>query len=270
MRTWSLSPFLNELDVLEIRLAELSPVVDVFVLTEATSTHSGIPRELAYEPERFSEWAGKVRYLSLDFPPLEGDWQRENYQREFLGYGLTGLQDDDLVIVSDVDEVISADTVRRAQAGDLELPCSVSFPIHPYRLDYRWREVEDGFCRCTIIRGSDLIRREEDGFFQGVQQAIAPSFCSFSGYQECDGHSHLVGEHGWHFTYIGDAAHIRDKTRSIADGWVKNLVSLEDAEEALASGEDVFGRERPVEHVALERLPVHVQRNRERFSHILN
>lgn len=166
MTVWSCSPFLNELDVLEIRLAELDPVVDIFVLVEATMTHSGIPRDLVFPDhyrDRFSEWAHKIRYLVAGFSGAEANWARERSQREQLGRGLVGLRPDDLVIVSDVDEVVSADTVRAALDGDLPLPCSLSFPIHPYRLDWRWDTLEDGFARCTMLHGRYLGRADAFG-----------------------------------------------------------------------------------------------------------
>ena len=39
--------FFNELDLLEIRLNELNPVVDKFVLVEATMTHNGDKKPLS-------------------------------------------------------------------------------------------------------------------------------------------------------------------------------------------------------------------------------
>ena len=40
--------FFNELDILKIRLNVLSPVVDKFVISEATETFSGLPKPLYY------------------------------------------------------------------------------------------------------------------------------------------------------------------------------------------------------------------------------
>ena len=42
-------PFFNELDILEIRLRELSGVVAKFVLVESAQTHSGKPKDLLFE-----------------------------------------------------------------------------------------------------------------------------------------------------------------------------------------------------------------------------
>lgn len=276
MAVWSMSPFLNELDVLEIRLAELDPVVDVFVIAEATATHTNIPRELVFpqHQERFSPWLHKIRYLVIEFPELEGDWERENYQRECLGRGLEGLSPEDTVIVADVDEILSANTVRSLKR--FRIPCTFSFPIHPYRLNWKWDTIEEGCERCTIIRGEHL-EQLSNGNYRGVQDAIKLSFCCFTdpGYQPsptrfCLDHNHYVGQYGWHFTYIGDEEQILSKTRSIADEWVKGAASEESAREAILAGKDLFGRpEKTASRVEIDQLPVYVQENQERFSHLL-
>ena len=44
--------FFNELDILKIRLNVLAPVVDRFVISEATETFSGIKKPLYYEENK--------------------------------------------------------------------------------------------------------------------------------------------------------------------------------------------------------------------------
>lgn len=261
MKVWALSPFLNELDVLEIRLAELDEVVDVFVLVEATSTHSGIPRDLVWleHRDRFAPWLDKIRYAPIDFPPhLNAEWHREAWQREYCGWLLAGLGMDDIVMISDLDEIPRASTVTDVVEGAFEIPCSISFPIHPYRLDWKWDQLEDGFCRCTFVRGSAL-RPRRDGGFDGVHEQVVSAH-RFS----------YVGEYGWHFSYIGSEEQIITKAESIADAWVKGTVSEQHARESIRTGRDLFGRpQRTSSRVAIEDLPRHVAENRERFAHLL-
>lgn len=259
--------FYNEVDVLEIRLAELASVVDVFVIVEATSTHMGAPRELVYpqyEPTRFFPWRDQIRYIPITFPEGMGDWERENYQREQAGLGLKGLQPDDLVIISDLDEIVSAETVQKALDGDIPVPCNICFPIHPYRLDWQWDVVEDGQTRCTLVHGRELTEVPGVGF-AGSHDLMRSH--NMIGRQ---GRVGLVGDFGWHFTYVGDEERIVDKSLSIADEWVKGLATPAAAARAIETGADVYGRaDRPSHRVSLKQLPVYVQENRQRFSHIL-
>src|SRR5581483_3133716 len=122
-RTIALTPFFNELDVLEVRLATLDPVVDLHVIAEARTTFAGERKPLLLQQhwERFEPWHDKIRYLHVEGMP-KGDqvyaepgtattacasdrWRRENHQRDFLGEGLHDLEDDDLLFLSDLDEI---------------------------------------------------------------------------------------------------------------------------------------------------------------------
>ena len=60
--------FFNELDMLKIRLNVMSPIVDKFVISEATETFSGLKKPLYYEEnkEMFAEFADKIIHVVVD------------------------------------------------------------------------------------------------------------------------------------------------------------------------------------------------------------
>ena len=66
-------PFFNELDILKLRLHILDPLVDRFVIEEATHTFSGLPKDLCFEKNRemFEEFLPKITYLVVDNSPKE-------------------------------------------------------------------------------------------------------------------------------------------------------------------------------------------------------
>ena len=55
-------PFFNELDILNLRLHIMDPLVDKFIIEEATVTFSGEPKELCFEKnkELFREFLPKI------------------------------------------------------------------------------------------------------------------------------------------------------------------------------------------------------------------
>lgn len=137
--------FFNELDILEARLHEMSPVVDRFVLVEAKQTFTGKPKPLYFHKNkaRFASFANQIEHVIVDFPSdlshMHGKkctndaWAREHYQRQQIGRGLRMADPDDLVIVSDVDEILSARVLKRVVAqrrrGDLTV---FTMPIYAY------------------------------------------------------------------------------------------------------------------------------------------
>jgi hypothetical protein len=100
--------FFNELDVLEIRLNELDKYVDYFVLVEMTVTHKGDPKPLYFEQnkKRFDKFLHKIIHIVVaDYPQVNDPWIREHYQRNCIERGLNNCNNNDIIIISDVDEI---------------------------------------------------------------------------------------------------------------------------------------------------------------------
>ena len=113
--------FFNECDLLEHRLKYLYDVVDKFVLVEMSRTQRGELKDFFYEKnkERYSNYANKIVHIKITddmignlHPKLKKDkrgnifdWRYENFQRDGITYGLSECKDDDIVIISDLDEI---------------------------------------------------------------------------------------------------------------------------------------------------------------------
>ena len=110
-------PFFNELEMLRVRFEELDPVVDKFVLVESAMTHSGKPKPLHFEDNRsrFEPWLDKIVHVVMETLPDSLDhWVRERSQRDGIhdGVAQTGALPEDLLLVSDTDEIPRRSTVR--------------------------------------------------------------------------------------------------------------------------------------------------------------
>lgn len=82
--------FFNELDILKIRLNVLSPVVDRFVISEATETFSGLKKPLYYEENKamFAEFQDKIIHVVVDDTPAGGTHERDTFQKNAVTRGL--------------------------------------------------------------------------------------------------------------------------------------------------------------------------------------
>ena len=89
--------FLNELDLLELRLETIAPYVDHFVINECDSTHTGINKDFLYEQNKqyFAKFADKIIYVknynSKDVTVLENVY--EGKKREMYD-SIVALHDD--------------------------------------------------------------------------------------------------------------------------------------------------------------------------------
>jgi len=100
--------------VLEIRLNTLNEVVDKFIIAEATRDHAGREKKLNFKIENFSKFKNKIEYLVVDNLPInvksnKKGWHenhiRDQFQRNALARGYEKYHSDDLIMISDIDEI---------------------------------------------------------------------------------------------------------------------------------------------------------------------
>ena len=110
--------------LLDLRLNSLNKFVKKFVISEATYTHNGSKKDLKFDINKFQKFKDKIVYLVVDNQPnnildlIEGESEekrgeklilngmaRDYFQRENLKRGLAGINDEDLVLISDLDEI---------------------------------------------------------------------------------------------------------------------------------------------------------------------
>jgi beta-1,4-mannosyl-glycoprotein beta-1,4-N-acetylglucosaminyltransferase len=150
-RVYDCFTFYDELDLLELRLAELAEVVDRFVLVEAKRTFQGNPKPLVFEQAkgRFAKWSAKIEHVIVDFPtPLPRlshksrsktnkvraeAWDREFYQRNQIMRGLSDARPDDIVIVSDSDEILRREIIEKIVDEKLYVKSIVCLHMPYYR-----------------------------------------------------------------------------------------------------------------------------------------
>lgn len=109
--------FFNELELLEIRLHELASVVDRFVLVETTRTFTNQPKSLCFKENRarFSEWLPRIVHVEVhDTPDTDDACRVADFQRGAISRGLTQCRPEDFIMLSDVDEIPTAESVQRA------------------------------------------------------------------------------------------------------------------------------------------------------------
>jgi glycogen(starch) synthase len=223
-RVFDCFTFFNELDVLEIRLEELSDVVDEFVLVEATRTFSGAPKPLVFAEHRtrFSRFLGRIRHVVVEDLPksARSAWEREHLQRDAILRGLAGAEPDDLVMISDVDEIPRASVVASFDGDVAALRQRMSY----YRLN------------CVNVRGhamdpwSVIVRRRLLRSPQALREQRFRLPC--------------LENAGWHFSYLGDAAAVRRKIEAFSHQElnVPAFTDLEAIERRMAEGHDLFDR----------------------------
>ena len=92
--------------LLDLRLNILDNYADYFVIVEGNKTWQNNPKKLRFEIDKFKKFKNKIIYVPVtDLPDGEDPYLRENYQRNAIVNGLNNANDNDLIIISDLDEI---------------------------------------------------------------------------------------------------------------------------------------------------------------------
>ncbi len=107
--------FNDELELLEMRLSEMSNKVDYFVIAESSETFRGTLKPLHFEEnrERFKKYLDKIKHVPIKEAYVTSNaWERERYQRDQLMRGLTSCKQNDIILLSDVDEIVRVNKIE--------------------------------------------------------------------------------------------------------------------------------------------------------------
>ncbi len=234
-RVFDCSLYNGEIDLLELRLEELDAHVDVFVVVEATRSFTGKKkaRTLLDDWDRVRRFAPKLRYVVLrGFGGVNGPWEREKFQRNSCLNALLDAEPNDLILLSDVDEIPLAAAVDAAR-DDTE------HDAFGFRQSFRYFAMN--YCN---VEGPEAAITWSVAFTAQVATRLTPEQVR---YAVRDGtlSARIFDDGGWHFSYLGDVAGIRRKIRSFAHQEFNNEEFLDnlDVPRLITSRKDMFGRE---------------------------
>ena len=117
--------------LLDIRLNSLEKFVKKFVITEATYAHNGENKKLNFDINKFKRFKDKIIYIVVDKQPKDilkfkkedtrektgeklilNGMARDYFQRENLAKGLVDARDEDLILISDLDEIPNLESLN--------------------------------------------------------------------------------------------------------------------------------------------------------------
>lgn len=201
--------FNNEFDMLDIRLALTENYVDRWVICEGSRTMSGKakPWHLSDNLDRYAKWADRIQVIKLDIPASWSNWDIENGQRAAL---LAGYQHDahhDIVMHSDLDEILNPELWPQMVAlmDQTHRPVTCTLDMYIYRFDQRVDRKWTGNVIARKHMFSDPCELYK-GPGSGVGQA-----------RKKKDRSHCVkfGQTaGWHWAWMGDDSSIITKVAS--------------------------------------------------------
>ena len=131
MKIYDCFMFYDEDVILDLRLNILNEYIDYFVIVESKFFHNGKERKLRFDIEKYTKFRDKIIYIIQDNQPsgiqeilkiddegtisakeINNALLRENSQRNLISQGLKMEADNDLILISDVDEIPNLEKVK--------------------------------------------------------------------------------------------------------------------------------------------------------------
>lgn len=270
--------FFNELDILKIRLNVLAPVVDRFVLSEATETFSGLEKPLYYEEnkEMFAQFADKIIHVVVEDTPQGDTHYRDTFQKNAVTRGLAGCTDEDIIIFSDLDEIPDPDKIR----GILQDFQEDKIYHFAQRMFYCYLNMEE-------VSGNLL---SYAGEFEGVARRkwIGSKMLSYKllreqglqlgelRFPERKAIGIRVEDGGWHFGYMGGHGEkdvrkrVKEKVVSAAHQEYNSKYVLSRVADQIKDGKDIFGRDAQFVRCRIdESFPRYIREHQKELSFLI-
>ena len=197
----------GEIYALEIRLHELANVVDRFIVVESDTTFGGLGKALSFDPldPRITRFAARIRYVTVkDMPQTQDRRQREAWQRNAILRGVPDANDDDLILMSDVDEIPRATVVREMIRDTADRVFGLQFTLFSRFVDRRSTDAINP----AVITGSIAAKRAEfdktkpGDMWHAIRNGLLPV--------------RVISSAGWHFSSLGNKLEYPDRIAGLS------------------------------------------------------
>lgn len=201
--------FYNETNIIKKRLNYLNNVV------ESTVTHKGDPKELYFDINVFpEEIQRKVIHIVVDDNPNDKDpWSRENHQRVCIQRGLTDATDEDIVMVSDVDEIPNELVIKELDTVLKNNNLNVlTLNMFAFEFSFLNMQVKEPWFGTVAIRYKFM-----------KENSITPQQMRQTRWN----HPKIM-KAGWHMSSFGDAKFVNNKIQNFAHCHDKSVEGLDE------------------------------------------
>ena len=219
--------YYNEDVILDLRLNYLNQFIDKFIIIESTFNHRGQRKELNFNINNFSKFKDKIKYYVLDKQPpnieeikdndtdkeksrkyILNGYRRDHYQRNHISNGISEVDENDIIIVSDIDEIpnlkkIDIYNIKHNLIFFNQRMCYYKFNL--FQKNYDW--VGSRACKKKNLISPQWLRDVKP---KNYPKWRIDTYFSKLKYTNII----LVNEGGWHFSYLNTPELIEQKLKS--------------------------------------------------------
>ena len=235
--------FFNEKELVELRIKYLSEIVDCFLIVEADVTHTGKKKEWNFPDllkNNLKEFSHKIQYhkMKVDLKKAEDEkspnykggtwgrsWRVESMQRNFIKEASEKFAPEDIIIMSDLDEIPSKNKLSFIKSCDFKVIAPIALEQASFHLNCNFLELEKWIG--SVVLTKELIDKYEPQVFRDLRKRIS-----------------RFTDAGWSFSSFGGEQRIIEKIESFCHEEYnkEEYKNKEHLKKCIETGSDLFNR----------------------------
>ena len=236
--------FLNEKELVELRIKYLNELVDCFLIVEADVTHTGKEKKWNFSEllnNNLKEFSHKIQYhqMKVDLKKAEAEkslnykggtwgrsWKVESMQRNFIKEACKKFSPDDIIVISDLDEIPSKQKLSFIKSCDFKIVAPIAMEQASFHLNCNFLELERWVG--SVAATKKLIDRYEPQIFRDLRKKIS-----------------RFTDAGWSFSSFGGAKRVREKIESFCHEELNKETFKNEThfKTCVETGKDIFNRQ---------------------------
>ena len=292
MKIFDCFMYFDEEVVLDVRLNTLDQFVDYFVIVESKFTHKGEERDLKFDQNKFRKFKDKIIYLVYDQQSSKIEkintkdnkdeierkslWNaiyRENGQRNYIEKGLIDAKENDIILISDVDEIPNLKNLDFKKFNKKIILFKQNMFYYKFNLhlpNIIWTGTKG--CRKKHLINPQWLRNVKDREYSFFR---LDTFFSKNKYRSIKN----ITDGGWHFTNIKNAEAIEHKLKSylhhgefdlnpLSRTQINEIIKKKHAiyDLSVDKTKNKIGSGNKLQKFELNKLPNYIQKNENNFK----
>ena len=237
MAIYDCCQFFNEENILDLRLNILNKFIDFFVIVESTCDHQGNFKKLNFDINKYKKFEKKIIYVVVD-DTLDSIKKKhigqnslvERHQRNSIMNGLKKCDDNDLIMISDVDEIPNLNKLKLFNNNNYAVFIQKKYD---YKINLL-NETEGDWHGTKICLKKNLKSPQwlRDLKFKKYPMWRIDKIKNIQ----------IIKDGGWHFSYLQNPEEILKKISSFSHGErnIPEFANEENIKEKIKLGKNIF------------------------------
>jgi len=266
MKIYDCFSYWDEDLLLDLRLNILNDYVDYFVIVEGNKTWQNNSKKLRFDIQKFSKFKNKIIYIPAeDMPDGNNPYLRENFQRNCITRGLKKSSPDDLILISDLDEIPNPKVLDKFK---LNMKFAVFKQMHFY-YKFNMHSTVNPFWYGSRICVKKYLKSPQ--WLRDLKFKKRP-FWRIDKFRL----NNIIENGGWHFCNLKSPDELLYKYQNLCetnDPYIFNekidlkYLDVEEIKKKIILGDDIIGRNEKYKVIEInENFPDFIKKNKDKYK----